>query len=279
MLSFTGTKSLVISSFKMNDPFSIKLEEIRKEAEGGGTRIFYGHLAEDSNVPTVHWNQENGGDWKKFLACAKVLSPNILYVNWAPFEQFEIDDAISKLESKITEDEEEDKETNKLLSQVRAFQPKVGITCFIELVFIADGVVHIYEECADWFDEFGDLTNENEDEDDQLQKTKPISKAVMDKWATALASDPQYPISKQREHLLEMITGSEFAAIKRTQIFEILRRAETIYQTQFKQAAEIKLANEIQELRKQGLNIVAIALKLGISRNLVSALVSGLPKK
>jgi hypothetical protein len=178
----------------MNNPFSKKLEEIRKEAEGGGTRIFYGHLAEDSNVPTVHWNQENGGDWKKFLVCAKALSPKILYVSWAQFEQSQIDDAISKLESKITEDVEEDKETNKLLSQVRSFQSKVGLTYFIELVFIADAVVHIYEESTDWFDEFANLTNEDEDEDDQVEKTKPISKAVMDKWAAALASDPQYPI-------------------------------------------------------------------------------------
>jgi DNA-binding CsgD family transcriptional regulator len=96
---------------------------------------------------------------------------------------------------------------------------------------------------------------------------------------TALASDPQYPISKQPEYLLERIAGSQFATIRRPQISEILRRAEAIYQVQFKQAAETKLANEIQELRGQGLNIVAVALKLGISRNLVSALVSGLPKK
>jgi hypothetical protein len=185
ILSVTGTKNLVTSSFKMNDPFLKKLEEIRKETEGGGTQIFYGHLAEHSNVPTVHWNEENGGDWKKFLVRAKALSPQILYMSWAPFEQFQIDEAISKLESQITEDEEEDKETNKLLSEVRAFHSKVGITCFIELVFIANGVMHIYEESPDWFDEFVDLTSEDEDEDDQIQKTKPISKAAMDKWATA----------------------------------------------------------------------------------------------
>src|SRR6266478_4662692 len=125
----------------MADTLSKTLDEIRKEAEGSGIRIFCGYLAEGNNVPAVHWNRENGGDWKKFFVCARTLGANILYVNWAPFEQFEIDDALEKLESEITE--ATDEETKKVLSQVRAYQPKVGLTCVIDLAFVANGIVHI----------------------------------------------------------------------------------------------------------------------------------------
>jgi len=259
----------------MNDPLSKTLEEIHEEAKGSGMRIFYGYLAEHNKVPAVHWNRENGGDWKKFFVCGRTLSATILYVNWAPFEQFEVDDAMSKLESEIAEDDDEEEETKKLLTQVRAFQSKVGLTCVIDLAFVANGMVHIYQETADWFDEFGDLIGDNDDEGD-TEERRPIDKAVVNKWAATLASDPKYATSKQREYLLEKIAGDEFSKLP---LYEILRRAETIFQVEFKQGAEEKLSQEIQELRNQGLNMNAIALKLGISRDRVSGLVPAVPKK
>jgi hypothetical protein len=258
----------------MNDLLSKTLEEVRKEAEGSGMRIFYGYLAEEKSVPTVHWNRENGGDWKKFLVCARTLSATILYVSWAPFEQFEIDDAVSTLESELTQDESEDKETRKLLSQIPVFQAKVGLTCEIDLAFIANGVVHLYQETADWFDEFGSMVGEDDEDEEEVEERRPASKAVVNKWATALASHPKYPTIKQHDYLLEKIAGDEFSQLPK---YEVLRRAEMIYQTDFREAAERTLAKEIQELRSQGLNLNAIAQKLGISRDRVSGLTSVVP--
>lgn len=241
-------------------------------------RVFYAYLAEDSKIPSVHWNREHGGDWKKFLVCARTLGASVLYLNWAPFEQFEIDDSISKLESKMTEDDEEDNEIKKLQSQVRGFQSKVGMTCVIDLAFVANGVVHVYQETADWFDEFGDLTGEDEEaDDDEPEEKTVVSKEVLDKWATALASDPRYSTTKRHEYLLEKIAGGAFLELP---VYDILRRAEAIFHVDFKQAAEEKLANEIQELRNQGFNMHAIAMKLGISQVRVSGLASLMtPKK
>jgi len=260
----------------MNESLSKTLDEIRKEAEDSGMRIFYGYLVDEGHVPAVHWNRENGGDWKKFFVCARTLSANILYVNSALFEEFEIDDAVSKLESEIAEDDDEERETQKLLRQVRAFQPKVGLTCVIDLAFVASGIVHIYQQTADWFDEFRDLTGDDEDDDDETEQRRPIDKAVVNNWATTLASDPKYPTTKQHEYLLEKIAGDEFSKLP---VYEILRRAETIFQVDFKLAAEEKLTDEIQGLRSKGFNINAIALKLGISRERVSALMPVNPRK
>ena len=259
----------------MNDPFSKLLDEIRKEAESGGMHIFYGYLAEDGQHAAVHWNQENGGDWKKFLVCARTLGTQILYMNWAPFEQFEIDDAVSKLESELTGASDADKETQKLINQIRGFQPKVGLTCVIDLAFVANGVVHICQQTADWFDEFGDLIGEDQEEDEPEKKT-PASKEVVDKWARMLASDSKYSTTREHEYLLEKLAGEEFSKLP---TYEVLRRAEAIFQVDFKQAADAKLAEEIQELRSQGLNINAIAMKLGISRDRVSGLISAPPRK
>ena len=260
----------------MNDPLSQALEEIRKTGKASSLQIFCGYLAEDNNALAVHWNLENGGDWKEFLVCAKTVGANILYLNWAPFEQFEIDDAVSKLESEITEDTGPGDDKEKLLSQVRAFQQKVGLTCVIDLAFVANGVVHIYQETADWFDEFRGLIGDDDEDDDETEERKPINKAVVNKWATALAGDPKFYTSKQREYLLEKLAGEEFSKLP---IYEILRRTETIFEVDFKQAAEGKLAEEIWELRNQGLNLSAIALKLGIPRDRVSGLMSVTSKK
>jgi len=260
----------------MNDPLSKTLEEIRQVAENSGLHIFFGWLAEHNDSLAVHWNEDNGGDWKGFLGCAKAVSASILYLNWAPFEQFHVDDAVSEIESELTESEGRDdgtKDIKKLLNQIRAFETKVGLTCIIDLAFVSNGVVHIYQETADWFDEFEELLPE--DEDDEQEERKPVDKATVNKWALALASDPQYLTSKQREYLLEKLAGQEFPKLP---IFDVLRRAETIFQADFRQVAEEKLSDEIRQLREQGLNLNAVALKLGISRDRASGLVSAIPK-
>src|SRR5260370_5108446 len=101
----------------MNDPLSKMVEAVCEQAESNALQIFYGYLAEESEVPSAHWNSEHGGDWKKFVECAKAFNAHILYVNWAPFEQFEIDDAIVALDS-TPEGSEEDDETKKQWTQI-----------------------------------------------------------------------------------------------------------------------------------------------------------------
>ncbi len=259
----------------MNDPLSRTVEEIRQSAKSDGLCVFFGWLVE-GKLPTVHWNEAHGGNWKVFLECAKSLKAETIYLNWAPFEQFQVDDAVSEIESKLAEDEEADDETRTIerrLDQIGEFKTKVGLTCVIDLAFVADGVVHIYQKTADWFNEFESLVPQDADDEEQ-EETKPADKATINKWATMLASNPNFIAckdSRNREYLLEKISGDEFPKLP---TYEILTRAETIFHVEFRQAAEAKLADEIRHLREEGLNVNAIALKLGMSRDRVSGLLS-----
>ncbi|MHB8542006.1 MAG: hypothetical protein ACYDCD_13865 [Candidatus Acidiferrales bacterium] len=258
----------------MNDPLSKTLEGIREVAKNSGLQLFCGWLSENNNIPEVHWDKDNGGDWKNFLGCARAMNANVLYLTSAPFERSQIDEAIANLESELSEHEgkkNDTSETKELLSQVRAFEPKVGLTCTIELAFVANGVIHIYQEAPDWFDEFEGLLTEEDDR--EPEERKPADKATVNKWAMVLAGDQKYITSKDREYLLEKLAGDEFLVLP---VFEILRRAETIFQADFRQVAEERLAEEIRQLREQGLNMSAIAAKVGIPRDRVSGLMSAM---
>lgn len=263
----------------MNDPLSRTVEEIRQAASSAGLHIFFGWLAEYEG-PSVHWNEDHGGDWKPFLECAKSLNVKAVYLNWAPFEQFQVDGALSEIESDLAESDGLNVETEsirKRLNQVGEFKAKVGLTSIIDLAFVADGTVHIYQETADWFDKFEDLRPE--DEDESFEKERPADKATVDRWARALAGDPKYigcKDSGQRAYLLEKIAGDQLPKLP---TYEILSRAETIFQVEFRPGAEEKLSDEIRHLRERGLNVNAIALRLGISRDRVSGLLSAYSNK
>jgi hypothetical protein len=253
---------------EMSDALLKTVQEIQETVRAKGLQVYYGYLAEETSVPSVHWNSENGGEWGRFLDCAVELGAKVVYVNWAPFDQFQIDEVISALRSDGSElpGNGEDSES---LAQIRAFQSKVGLTCVVDLAFVANGILHLYQETAEWFDEFGEVAGEEGDEEEENGQELPI--AGINEWATKLASDPKYATSKNREYLLERIAGGEFAHLP---LYRVLRRAEAIYETDFKEGAEERLAAEVMRLRCEGLNQNAIALKLGISRDRVSAIVS-----
>jgi hypothetical protein len=92
----------------------------------------------------------------------------------------------------------------------------------------------------------------------------------------AVASDTGYITCRgSRRPILEKIAGDE---IENLRVYEVLSRAETIFQAEFREPAEEKLANEARALREQGLNLNAIALKLNISRDRASGMLSGSKK-
>lgn len=247
------------------------VQEIQKAIRARGLQVYYGYMAEETSVPSVHWNSENGGDWEGFLDCAADLGAKVAYVNWAPFEQFEIDEAVSALQADESELSPARGQAESL-EEIRTFQTKVGLTCVIDLAFVANGILHLYQKTADWFDKFGELTEEEEEEEDNREgNDRELPVAEIDQWATKLASHSKYPSTRNHEYLLERIAGEEFG---RLPAYKILRRAEAIYEMDFKDAAEEKIAAEVMQLRGQGLNQNAIALKLGISRERVSAIVS-----
>ena len=256
---------------KTSDPLFKTIEEIVAHTKEEGFVTFYG-WAHGGKENTVHWNEEHGGDWKRFLESAKALGVRAVYLNWAPFEEFQVDEALADV-SVDQESEASRTEIEEYNQQVEKCREKVGLTEIIDLTFVVDGVFHIYQLAADWFTAFEELIAEEElEEHEPLEK--PVDKPLVNKWASMLANHPKFGSCKnddQREYLLEQLTGEDYETLP---LGEILRRAETLYVFEVRPKQEEGLRKQAREFRKQGLNMNAIAQKLGISRDRVSGLLA-----
>lgn len=252
------------------------LDEVFKWAKQQGFVLVYGwpHGSEEG---AVHWNEEHGGGWEPFLECAKALGARALYVNWAPFEGFQVDDALAAMGAQALEDDASDSDTAQIEErrrQIEEYRERVGLTAAIDLAFHCGGVWHRFQLAADWFATFSELTEEDEELDEGDLEESAADKAAVVKWASVLANAPEFGACKnhdQRGYLLEQLAGKEFDTLP---VRDILRRAETLYVLEVRPRQEKRVREEATELRKQGLSVSQIAQKLAISRARVSALLA-----
>ncbi len=265
---------------KSADELLEKVEVIVNAAKGQGLVVFYG-WAHGTTQKTVDWNEEHGGNWEKFLECAKAVGAKMLYLNWAPFEDLQVDEAVQHLEKTLaagsgTGIEQSDSLPSR--TEIEAYRDKVGVTAVIDVAFLHEDVVHIYQCFADWFQAFEELTEELEEDSDEREdpySERVVDKVLVRKWASELAKHAKFGAARsgdQREFLLETIAGAEIDSLP---VGDILARAESIYQFEIKPKEEQRLRAEARLLREEGLNINAIAVKLGISKDRVSGLLSG----
>ena len=75
------------------------VDEINEYVKNQGLALFYGWAYAEKHF-TVYWNKERGGEWQGFVSCAKASGARMLYLNWSPFEDFQIDDARRHLDSR-----------------------------------------------------------------------------------------------------------------------------------------------------------------------------------
>jgi hypothetical protein len=267
-------------SAKSADVLLETVEAIVKAAKGQEIVVFYG-WAHGEDQKTVDWNEAHGGDWEKFLECAKAAGAKILYLNWAPFEEFQVDEALEHRERTVTAGSESGVEqANSVPSRrdIEAYRDKVGVTAVIDMAFVHEDLVHIHQCFADWFQAFENLTEgleEGSDESEDFLPRRVVDKALVKKWASELANHAKFCAARtgdQREFLLESIAGTEIDTLP---VGDILARADSIYQFEIKPKEDDRLRIEAGRLREQGLNLSAIALKLGIPKDRVSGLLSG----
>jgi hypothetical protein len=260
----------------VNDPLVKTIDQIREYAKSLDLIVFYSSIPNDERH-TVNWDEKHGGDWKAFLECAKSANTRIAYLHWESFEESEVDEALVALNNDAGDSQSEIKQDKLQRSEIEQFREKVGLTAFLELAFISNGISHIYCKTAEWIPKFEDLTandretDKSEELEDNGQKADP---AAVKKWARELASHPKYSSCRsddQREFLLEQLAGEDVGALP---LWQILRRAETIYLMEIKEKEEETLSTQARQLRDQGLNMNAIAKKLRISRDRVSGLLA-----
>lgn len=257
---------------KASDPLVNVIDEIVAQAQRDEFVVFYGFKEGPENA-TVVWNEERGGDWRKFLTAAKTLGARVVYLNWAPFEEFQVDEALIETSDEEGEDSN-DPDVDEHNQEVGVYRDKVGLIAQIDLAFMADGVTHIYRRSPEWFETFLQLTQEADEGPDEDQPEPLADKKTIEKWARSLATEARFVGCKtqtQRLYLLEELAGDDYERLPGR---EVLRRAEMIFAFEVRPKVDEELRTKARALREQGLNLSAIAQKLGISRDRVSGLLA-----
>lgn len=258
-----------------DDPLIRVIEDIRAHAQKLDLVVFFGDLMGEEKAE-VHWNEEHGGNWERFLETAKALDTKLVYLNWDSFEELDVQEALQKLGETALKASEAGRifEGEPRKREIEKYRNKVGLIVMIELVFLFGDTLHIYQRSPDWFDAFEGLIPKEDEDEEGRAPVQEADRTVVDKWASMLASDPQFGKCKaynEREYLLEKLTKAEFAALP---VPRVIGRAETIYQFDVRPKEDERLLAEARRLRTEGKNMAAIAQKLGISRERVSGLLA-----
>ena len=243
-----------MGSFDAKDTLRQIGDKVSEYCEKQNLHVFNGYVG-DSEDRHVYWNAQDCNSWTSFLEIAKSLDVKLIYLNLTPFEDSQVVEAL----------ETDDEGTHK----IESYRSKVGLIARIDLAFLYGGAFHICELKSDWFMQFQELvadTEKSEEEEDE------IDQEVVDEWAKKLAYDPRYSTCKnktQRSYLLEQLAGKKHEELPD---WEILDLADKIYFLEMKAKEDQRLKSEALQLRDEGLNLNAIAQKLGISRDRVSGL-------
>lgn len=247
-----------MSSSKSKDPLLQVVKEIEDYCQTHEIIFCYGFLgSEDQRI--VYWDVKHDPDWRNFLLLAKSLQAKVIYFNLCTFEESELKEALSE-------------SAENAVADIESFSDKVGLLSCIKLIFIYDGVFHICEMENDWFAKFKKVVADIESLEEEEEEDYEIDEAVVDEWAKKLANDPRYSTCKnktQRSYLLEQLAGKKYEDLPD---WEILDCADKIYFLEVKANEDQRLKTEAIRLRDEGVNLNAIAQKLGISRTKVSGL-------
>jgi hypothetical protein len=250
------------------DPLLNQVDDIRLFLDAEKMPIFLASLSGHEGA-SASWDEALGGDWKKFVGAAKSMGAKSIYLNWERFQEAQFIDALATIEAGFVNSSGMDVEAK----DVEKFRAFIGLTAVIEIVFIVDGVAHWYEQVADWFKAFEELTEESEPSD-QDDADDSVDKAAVQKWASELANDPRFRTCKnydQREYLLEQIAGDNLGDLP---AYDVLSRAESIFQLEIKPMLDERLTEEARALRKKGMPLTGIAQKLGLPKDKVSGMLS-----
>ncbi|HWR35797.1 MAG TPA: hypothetical protein VN622_08030 [Clostridia bacterium] len=137
--------------------------------EGHGMRRFQGYVSDD--VQSVLWDGgENQESWKDFVELAKAASAPFLTMNDMVLERTDIDYLVTRLQRSNYANEED-------VEEARWLRTHMGKTGFIQLGFPYQGMMFLFEVSNDWYDryqrlldladDFGSLTIDESDQDDE----------------------------------------------------------------------------------------------------------------
>lgn len=258
---------------RRHDPLLEAVGEIQEYCESRGLGIFSGYLTREHETVAV-WNVARDRDWRGFLDLAASRGVTVIYLDWVPFEDHQIDDALIRTDD-AGEPTEQDPRVAEYNRELETFRTQVGLTGVIEIAFSLGGVFHFFEWQAEWFAEFERLVDAW---DEGAYQPRRLARSRLHELANQLVNHPKYHACQskaQRRYLLEQLLGREFDTLRPADMSAVLDRAEAIFELEIKPLERSYLRQRARELNAQGLSLEAIAGSLGVSRAAVKALLAG----
>jgi hypothetical protein len=132
--------------------------EIEAHLEQLQMAVFHGYHRMPDAITQVSWDVERQPDFRLFLQAARDAGATLIVFHQQPFAMDQIDEALDQLEDcDLTREEKRNYETR--LRQLQAYE---GFTCSLELSFLHEGRVFVFEQHTDWYESFADIVSEIE---------------------------------------------------------------------------------------------------------------------
>lgn len=138
------------------------LETIKAEMEAylkdSQMAVFQGFHRVPDAMTQVSWDTDRQPDFRPFLEAARRAGARLIIFHQQPFAMDQVDSALDQLEDcDLTREEKRSYET-----RLRQLQPYEGFTCSLELSFVHEGRVFVFEQHTEWYESFADIVSEIE---------------------------------------------------------------------------------------------------------------------
>ena len=154
----------------MQDDLTSLKDDMIAFVEGHGMRRFNGYVNSEE-VPCVPWEKaENPDGWKDFVELAKSAGASFLTMNSFTLDREDVDWVVDSLRDSHFADDTE-------LDEARWLRAYVGRTGFVQLGWLHQGIVLIFEVSTEWYEryqrlmemaeEFGGMAIDETDQDDE----------------------------------------------------------------------------------------------------------------
>ena len=155
----------------MTDDLTSLKDDMTAFIEGHGMRRFRGYVSEE--VHSINWGEENEKNpegWKDFVELAKAAGAPFLTMNDVVLDQEDVDYLAERLRHAANANDED-------LDEAKWLRAYIGKTGFIQIGYPFQGILFLHEVSTDWYDryqrlldlaeEFGGITIDESDQDDE----------------------------------------------------------------------------------------------------------------
>ncbi|MBV8072387.1 MAG: hypothetical protein JO270_20965 [Acidobacteriaceae bacterium] len=120
--------------------------------------VFHGYHRMPDAMAQVSWDAQRQPDFRLFLQAALQAGAKLIVFHQQPFTMAQIDEALDQLEEcELSREEKRSYET-----RLRKLQAYEGFTCSLELSFVHENRVFVFEQHTEWYESFADIVSEIE---------------------------------------------------------------------------------------------------------------------